>query len=543
MPFTQPHADDLHTEVATILQGICSSHGLPLAITWGYKDSCLSALASACYAADQDSRCFLAACSEHHLLRGEGIAGRAFATSRQCFATDVAIFSKCSYPLSHYARMFDLHAALAVPLLTRRSRSVHLVLEFFFPRDCLDTHAQRLALNSLVSQLSLRFQSSPHLMVDDQQLAEEVRDTATPLTDHSSGLVAAEKTPWISRTAEAKDDKAKQVSVSWELEFGGGMREPSFSSSSLESRKRKTKAEKDINLETLRQHFAGSLKDAAKNIGGAVFYIDAPLGYVRTYIHAYMMMMVLIKIYIAVCPTTLKRICRQHGISRWPSRKIKKVGHSLRKLQVVMDSVQGVEGSLHLASFYSSFPQLQSSSSSSFPLLNPSQTVHVPPKSPPSSSGSQSSSGSSTCCSSEEQQQLGGLNKPALSHPQLLTLSSLQEERRPVRVTSSLPPLPSAATPRKAKDGMKVKAMFGDSKVRMCLHPHWRLTDLRREIAKRFGINDALTSNFSLKYLDDDQEWVLLTCDADLEECIQVYKSSLKETIRILVNHPLCSFL
>ncbi|KAG7544413.1 RWP-RK domain [Arabidopsis suecica] len=462
------------TEVASILQGICSSHGLPLAVTWAHQDSssCLSALISASYAADQDSRCFLAACSEHHLLGGEGIAGRAFATKKQCFATDVAIFSKWSYPLSHYARMFDLHAALAVPILTRGNRTVQFVVELFFPRDCLDIQTQSL---TLASQLKLRFQSSPHLMVDDNQIAQQVRDAATPpLTQ--------------------EDPKGKQVSFSFS------------SSSSLENRKRKTKAEKDITLDTLRQHFAGSLKDAAKNIG--------------------------------VCPTTLKRVCRQHGISRWPSRKIKKVGHSLRKLQVVMDSVEGVQGSLHLASFYSSFPQLQSSSSSSFPLINPTQTVHVPPKSPPSSSGSQGSSGSSTCCSSEEQQ-LGGFQNPSLSHPQLLTLSSLHEDQRPVRVTSSLPPLPSSTAPRKAKDGMKVKAMFGDSMLRMSLQPHSRLTDLRREIAKRFGMDDVLTSNFSLKYLDDDQEWVLLTCDADLEECIQVYKSSLKETIRILVHRPL----
>ncbi|XVE94003.1 hypothetical protein REPUB_Repub01dG0242900 [Reevesia pubescens] len=608
-------------EIAEVLRSVCKTYKLPLALTWasclnqgksGCRHSdenfyhCVSTVDTACVVADEDFLDFLEACSEHHLFRGQGIVGRAFTTNKQCFATDITAFSKTNYPLSHHARMFGLRGAVAIPLQSIFTGSVEFVLELFLPKDCHDSESQKHMLNSLSSSMHQACQSL-HVVVD-KELEEEVilpvkemvvasdersDKEETQFRISSSKENSPEESSWIAHMMEAQQ-KGKGVSVSWEYqeeepneEFkmtthwedtrlelynkqvlsdfeqlhqnaganasvkgGGGDSSSSGGRLILANKKagekRRTKIEKTISLEVLRQYFAGSLKDAAKSIG--------------------------------VCPTTLKRICRQHGITRWPSRKIKKVGHSLRKLQLVIDSVQGTEGSIQIGSFYSSFPELSSpnfsgNGPSSLKISNHSkpsepqlesgmfsQAGTAAPKSP-SSSFSQSS-GSSTCCSTGAKEHItsinalgsadglkvedpGGALKRALSEaelhamnheePKLLARSQSHKTFGELPSFETQPPLPkSVGHNSRAGGALRVKAMLGEVKIRFSLQPSWGFRDLQQEIARRFNIEDV--SRIDLKYLDDDNEWVLLTCDADLEECIDIFKSSQSHTIKISIH-------
>ncbi|XP_010459756.1 PREDICTED: protein NLP4 isoform X3 [Camelina sativa] len=543
-------------EIRNLLRCACETHKLPLAQTWvsclqqnksgcRHNDEnyihCVSTIDDACYVGDPTVREFHEACSEHHLLKGQGVAGQAFLTNGPCFSSDVSNYKKSEYPLSHHANMYGLHGAVAIRLRCIHTGSADFVLEFFLPKDCDDLEEQRKMLNALSTIMahvprSLRTVTDKELEEESEVIERE--EIVKPKIENTSELQHLHgNSPWSASLEEIQRSNNTSNPQNLGLVFDGGDKpndgfglkrgfdytmdynvneSSTFSSGgfSMTAEKKRTKADKTITLDILRQYFAGSLKDAAKNIG--------------------------------VCPTTLKRICRQHGIQRWPSRKIKKVGHSLQKIQRVIDSVQGVSGPLPIGSFYANFPSLVSQSQ------EPSQQAKTSPPPPPPppvqlakspvSSYSQSSN-SSQCCSSETQLNSGATTDPASASVGVslkktsseieLQSSSLDET---ILTLSSLENVPQGTNLLSSQDDdfLRIKVSYGEEKIRFRMRNSRRLTDLLWEIGKRFSIDDM--SRYDLKYLDEDNEWVLLTCDEDVEECVDVCRTTPSHTIKLLLQ-------
>lgn len=151
-------------EIREVLRCACETHRLPLAQTWvsciqqgkvgcwhsdKNNNHCVSTVDDACYIADPDMWGFQEACSEHHLLKGQRVAGEAFLTNQPCFSNDITSLKKTEYPLSHHARMFGLCGAVAIRLRSILTGNSDFVLEFFLPKGCRDPEEQKKMLSSL----------------------------------------------------------------------------------------------------------------------------------------------------------------------------------------------------------------------------------------------------------------------------------------------------------------------------------------------------------------------------------------------------------
>ncbi|XP_020251833.1 protein NLP3-like [Asparagus officinalis] len=598
-------------EILEILTTICEEHKLPIAQTWvpcrhrnvltyggGSQKSCSSFDGScmgqvcmstsdvAVYVIDPQMWGFRDACVEHHLQKGQGVAGRAFESRSSCFSRDITQFSKTEYPLVHYARLFNLAGSLAVCLQSVHTGNDDYILEFFLPPGCRDPVQQKVLLDSILNLMKQCFRNLRISVNEDIQEGKspgffDVSETGN--REHEPGLALGQSCSTHVNANSPKDNPAqvenlvpnRAKAVNTERNYTESA--PSLVNLSAKKPERKRgKAEKTISLEVLHRYFSGSLKDAAKALG--------------------------------VCPTTMKRICRQHGISRWPSRKINKVNRSLSKLKRVIESVQGAEGAFNLPSLSCQLPlavsldgcrhggdgeplslqhaELDKDSLPHKSLQSDDQSnnkkaqqetirAHADSNVEPDKDSSKtisSGEGSSEAATSQEScEEVNVTDSPNLNNgfnvngflgfsnpmpdasieePQPMLGRVLIEDSGSSKDLKNLFSSivegchyensvlytnhePSHPTEVQGLRTVTIKASYREDIVRFRLPGSAGMMELSEEVAKRLKLE---VGTFDIRYLDEDQEWVMLSCDADLKECIEISRLSGLHIIRLSVH-------
>ncbi|EFH52771.1 predicted protein [Arabidopsis lyrata subsp. lyrata] len=591
-------------EIRDVLRAVCHAHRLPLALAWipcsyskgangelvkiygknSKECSLLCIEETACYVNDMEMEGFVNACLEHYLREGQGIVGQALISNKPSFSSDVKTFDICEYPLVQHARKFGLNAAVATKLRSTFTGDSDYILEFFLPVSMKGSSEQQLLLDSLSGTMQRICRTLR--TVSDAESAEgtEFGFLSGEMTNLPQATVSdgSFQTTFPDTNVNSTRSNFSNMSSDKRNEMAGsqGTLQQEISGA-RRSEKKKSSTEKNVSLNVLQQYFSGSLKDAAKSLG--------------------------------VCPTTLKRICRQHGIMRWPSRKINKVNRSLRKIQTVLDSVQGVEGGLKFDSvtgefvavgpFIQEFDTQKSLSSHDEDALARSQgdmdeDASLEPLEGKSHDGggvkleedvetNQAGSGSlkepwtwiskqsgliysddidigkrseevkkdkdlcvRRCLSSvalagddmntgiergngmvEPNQSISSSMSDSSNSSGAVLLgsssTSMEQNWNQIRTHNNSGESGSSST-------LTVKATYREDTVRFKLDPYLvGCSQLYREVAKRFKLQE---SAFQLKYLDDEEEWVMLVSDSDLHECFEILNSMRKHTVKFLVR-------
>ncbi|XP_018434817.2 protein NLP8 [Raphanus sativus] len=514
-------------EIKDVLRAVCHAHKLPLALAWipcSYGENrVLCVEETACYVNDMEMEGFVQACSEHCLRQNEGIVGKAFVLSSQpFFSSDVKAYDISDYPLVHHARKYGLNAAVAIKLRSTYTGEDDYILELFLPMSMKGSLEQQLLLDSLsgtMQRICRTLRTVSDVGETNKEVSREICNF--PQTSCARNFQTIVLDSELNSNSSDKDNSSTGSQATFEQDM----------SKARTPEKKRNSTEKSVSLSLLQQHFSGSLKDAAKSLG--------------------------------VCPTTLKRICRQHGIMRWPSRKINKVNRSLRKIQTVLDSVQGVEGGLKFDSTTGGFVAVG-------PFISPPSSngnnAHVRGQedmAPEAKSVDKAIKLEDDIIKngtfievngSEGIKNINNLSSPAIADGMDSTIQCSDNTTEPNRSMScSLSDssngsvavmMGSSSTSmdngnqmrshkRNSGETLTVKATYREDTIRFKLEPSVGCSQLYKEVGKRFKLEEGW---FQLKYLDDEEEWVLMVTDSDLQECLEISYGMGKRTLKFLVR-------
>ncbi|KAI7989792.1 Protein NLP6 [Camellia lanceoleosa] len=250
-----------------------------------------------------------------HLRKGQGVVGRAFSSPNVLFCKDVTQLSIIDYPSAHYARDVKLGGCFAICLQSSCTGNDTYVLECFMPPSNKDYYGdQHIALRKILETLKKKFRTfklasgeelGGHLYIEEIPFQNGEKLDSVQMSQTTKSLPRLE--PLQSGGEMTHVASLNQQSMD-ALDNGSNVVSAERSNIDVTCSKEKDKTKRpkrvhnrtgvkiEIPLDDILQNSKKSIEVAADNL--------------------------------QVSRSTLKRVCRRYGFSRWPPRNKNMVSSS-----------------------------------------------------------------------------------------------------------------------------------------------------------------------------------------------------------------------
>ncbi|KAD3641667.1 hypothetical protein E3N88_30891 [Mikania micrantha] len=512
-------------EIFLVLKQVCDIQKLPIAQTWGlsgYSSSveysgnlvqscssfnkscigkvCMSTTGLPFYVRDLSMWGFHEACKERHQHKSHGVVGTSLSSHGLCFCEDVSKLSEDEYPLVPYAQMNGITGCLAV-YLKSLELDVEYVIELFLP-PCFKNEAD---LQSLVKTVKQQIKNASRIQLGIMSFPQVIGGTpldwnleSPPLTEkdvplelelladnriNNGDVTYSKEQNEVAYVEHMKEDNldnepcnsgtagTSQNVVSYledgikDFDINKGARRKNATESFDGPSKKRTRSDRPINIEEISKHFEKTMDEAA----------DA----------------------LHVSRSTLKRICRNLGIPRWPYRNGPDKSDSLKLSHQTDVAIHASEKALTTLVLGAPIESLDATNRSHDTATLTQHDKHH----------------SAPVFHQKEQTDLPG---------------GCAEADTPVAENS----IANTAAADTLQDVM-IKATYRENTVKFPFVLSDGLVKLEELIASRFQLG---LGSFSLKYEDEDGDMILIACDIDIKASVDACRQLDAQTlVRLLV--------
>ncbi|XP_057511347.1 protein NLP6-like [Actinidia eriantha] len=299
------HKDAL-MKIERVLELVCKIYKIPLALTWVPCRACKTLLPiEDLYRFWEYDDVTIRNLHDFsigrlgHRLNGIGVVGRALSSPNLLYCSDVTQFSMAEYPLAHFARLCRLRGCFSISLRSNYIGNDVYILEIFLPDSNKDEDLLT-SLSKILETMKKEFKTfrlasgevlGKELCVDIIEFQNGEQHHCVQALQVTGSLPSLE--PLQNRGEIMQADSSDHQSIDVEQCKTDGNHPQELGTKKTSGREHKKNGVRiEIPYEDILHYSKLSRSDAARNLQVSI--------------------------------STFKRVCRNHGISRWPPRNVDK---------------------------------------------------------------------------------------------------------------------------------------------------------------------------------------------------------------------------